>query len=265
MRPGRYTAAVTPLSAVLITCDEEQNLPRALESVKFCDEVVVLDGGSRDRTRDLAAAAGARVETSIPWPGFVEQRNRAVAAASHDWVLAIDADERVTAELRDEIRAEAARGFAHAGYRIPRLAFYLGRWIRGTDWWPDPQLRLFDRRRGRWEGNLIHESVRVDGSVGRLRARMEHFSYDDISDHLATIDRYTTLWAEQAAQEGQRSGPLDPTFAAAWAFFRNYVVRRGVLLGEAGLTVSTLNSYYTYVKLAKLRERLDGAALPPRT
>jgi hypothetical protein len=95
---------------------------------------------------------------------------------------------------------------------------------------------------------------------------MEHFSYDDISDHLATIDRYTTLWAEQAAQEGQRSGPLDPAFAAAWAFFRNYVVRGGVLLGEAGLTVSALNSYYTYVKLAKLRERLDGgAAAPPRT
>ena len=163
---GRYTAAVPPLSAVLITCDEERNLPDALASVAFCDDVVVLDGGSRDRTRELAAAAGARVQTSEPWPGFVEQRNRAVAAARHDWVLAIDADERVTPELRDEIRAEAAKGFAHAGYRIPRLAFYLGRWIRGTDWWPDPQLRLFDRRRGRWQGGLIHESVRVDGHRG---------------------------------------------------------------------------------------------------
>jgi glycosyltransferase involved in cell wall biosynthesis len=251
---------VTPLSAVLITHDEERNLPRALESVRFCDEVVVLDGGSNDRTRELAAAAGARVETSAPWPGFVEQRNRAVAAARHDWVLAIDADERVTDALRDEIRAQAARGFAHAGYRIPRLAFYLGRWIRGTDWWPDPQLRLFDRRRGRWQGGLIHESVRVDGTVGRLRGRMEHYSYDDISDHLATIDRYTTLWAE-----GRRSGPLDPALAAAWAFLRNYVVRRGAVLGEAGLTVSVLNSYYTYVKFAKLRERLRGAPpVPPR-
>ncbi len=261
---GRYTAAVTPLSAVLITCDEEKNLPRALESVAWCDEVVVLDGGSRDRTRELAAASGARVETSTPWPGFVEQRNRAVAAARHDWVLAIDADERVTPELRDEIRGRAAAGFEHAGYRIPRLAFYLGHWIRGTDWWPDPQLRLFDRRRGRWQGSLIHESVRVEGSVGRLRERMEHFSYDDISDHLATIDRYTTLWAEQAAQQGHRSGPLDPAAAALWAFLRNYVVRRGLVLGEAGLTVSILNSYYTYVKLAKLRERRNGGA-PPRT
>jgi glycosyltransferase involved in cell wall biosynthesis len=253
---------MTPLSAVLITHDEERNLPRALDSVRFCDDVVVLDGGSTDRTRDLAAAAGARVETSVPWPGFVEQRNRAVAAARHDWVLAIDADERVTDGLRAEIQAEAARGFAHAGYRIPRLAFYLGRWIRGTDWWPDPQLRLFDRRRGRWQGGLIHESVRVDGSVGRLRGRMEHYSYDDISDHLATIDRYTTLWAEQAEKEGRRSGPLDPAIAAVWAFLRNYVVRRGIVLGEAGLTVSALNSYYTYVKLAKLRER-RGATSPP--
>ena len=249
-----------PLSAVIITCDEERRLPRALASVAFCDEVVVLDGGSTDRTRELAAAAGARVESSAPWPGFVEQRNRAVAAARHDWVLAIDADERVTDELREEIRAEAARGFAHAGYRIPRLAFYLGRWIRGTDWWPDPQLRLFDRRRGRWEGGLIHESVRVEGSVGRLRARMEHFSYEDISDHLTTIDRYTTLWARQAAEEGRRGGPLDAPAAAVWAFLRNYVVRGGVLLGEAGLTVSALNSYYTYVKLAKLRELQEASA-----
>jgi glycosyltransferase involved in cell wall biosynthesis len=261
--PGGYTPAMTPLSAVLITCDEEQNLPRALASVAFCDDVVVLDGGSHDRTIELARAAGARVETSAPWPGFVEQRNRAVAAARHDWVLAIDADERVTDELREEIRAEAAQGFTHAGYRIPRLAYYLGRWIKGTDWWPDPQLRLFDRRRGRWQGGLIHESVRVAGSVGRLRARMEHFTYEDISDHLTTIDRYTTLWAEQAAQEGRRSGPLDAPIAAAWAFLRNYLVRGGVTLGEAGLTVSALNSYYTYVKLAKLRERRHGAPAPP--
>src|SRR4029450_1032188 len=127
----------------------------------------------------------APVETSAPWPGFVEQRNRAVAAARHDWVLAIDADERVTPELRDEIRGLATRGFAHAGDRSPRLGFYLGHWIKGTDWCPDPQLRLFDRRRGRWQGSLIHESVRVGGSVGRLRAGMEHFSCDDIRDHVA--------------------------------------------------------------------------------
>jgi glycosyltransferase involved in cell wall biosynthesis len=244
-----------PISAVVITLNEEQRLAAALESVHFCDEIVVLDAGSTDRTRAIAAAAGARVEVSAPWPGFVEQRSRAVAAARHDWVLAVDADERVTPALREEIQAAAAGGFGHAGYRLPRVTHYLGRWVRGTDWYPDPQLRLFDRRRGGWRGGLIHESVVVDGPVGRMRGELEHFTYDDVSDHLATIDRYTTLWAEQAWTEGRRAGVAEPLLAAAWAFTRNYVVRLGFKEGEAGLAVSVLNAHYTFVKLLKLRER----------
>lgn len=245
--------AVTPISAVLITLNEERRIAAALDSVRFCDEVLVLDAGSTDRTRDIASSAGARVEVRA-WEGFTAQRNHAVAAARHDWILAVDADERVTSPLRAEIEGMRAAGFADAGYRIPRVAFYLGRWIRGTDWYPDPQLRLFDRRRGRWVGGLVHESVRVDGPVGRLRNELEHHTYEDISDHLATIDRYTTLWARQAHGEGKRAGVLDGCVASTWAFIRNYVVRRGFLLGEAGLTVSTLNAYYTYAKMAKLRE-----------
>jgi glycosyltransferase involved in cell wall biosynthesis len=253
--------AVTKISAVLITLNEERRVAAALESVRFCDEVLVLDAGSTDRTREVASGFGARVETRA-WEGFTAQRNHAVAAAHHDWVLAVDADERVTPPLAAEIEALRASGFAHAGYRIPRVAFYLGKWIRGTDWYPDPQLRLFDRRRGRWTGGLIHESVQVDGPVGRLNHELEHHTYDDISDHLSTIDRYTTLWAAQAHADGKRAGVLDGCVASTWAFIRNYVVRRGFLLGEAGLTVSTLNAYYTYAKMAKLRE-LARAAMPP--
>ncbi|HEY7411726.1 MAG TPA: glycosyltransferase family 2 protein [Vicinamibacteria bacterium] len=249
---------MVPLSAVIITLNEEKNLPDALESVRFCDEVVVVDAGSTDATRALAEGAGARVVTSAPWPGFVAQRNRAVDEARHDWVLAVDADERVTPALRDAILAERARGFGRAGYRVRRLARYLDRWIRGTDWYPDPQLRLFDRRLGRWEGSLVHESVKVRGPVGTLEADLTHFPYDDIADHMRTIDAYTTLWARQAAADGQRARTLTPLMACAWAFFRNYVVRRGFILGEAGLTVSVLNSYYTYAKLAKLQEIARG-------
>lgn len=248
---------MTPISAVLITLNEERRVAAALESVRFCDEVLVVDAGSTDRTREIAAAAGARVSVRA-WEGFTAQRNHAVSEARHDWVLAVDADERVTPALRAEIDALRAAGFAHAGYRIPRIAFYLGRWIRGTDWYPDPQLRLFDRRRGRWTGGLVHESVRVDGTLGRLRGDLEHYSYEDISDHLSTIDRYTTLWARQAHSEGRRAGPLDGCVASSWAFLRNYVVRGGFLLGEAGLTVSTFNAYYTYAKMAKLRELARG-------
>ena len=245
---------MVPLSAVIITLDEEQNLPGALESVRFCDDVLVVDWGSTDRTREIAAEAGARVVHGGAWPGFVAGRNAALDLARHDWVLALDADERITPALKDEILAERARGFRHAGYRVPRVAFYLGRWIRGTDWYPDPQLRLFDRKRGRWQGSLIHESVRVEGTVGRLRSDMQHLSYADVSHHMRVIDTYTTLWARQAFEQGRRALPLEPFAACLWAFLRNLVLRGGFLLGETGLTVSTLNAYYTYAKLVKLQE-----------
>jgi glycosyltransferase involved in cell wall biosynthesis len=251
---------VTPVSAVIIAQDEETNLPDALRSVSFCDEVVVVDAGSTDRTREVARAAGARVIVNSPWPGFVVQRNVAVDAARHHWVLAVDADERVSPALRDEITALRRAGFAHSGYRMPRVAFYLGRWLRGTDWYPDPQLRLFDRRQGRWQGALVHESVVVRGAVGRLRSELEHHPYEDIGDHMRAIDRYTTLWAQQAYAAGRRAGAVESAASAAWAFFRNYLLKRGVLEGQAGLAVSVLNSYYTYAKLAKLHELAAGGA-----
>lgn len=250
---------MTPISAVFITHDEEDRLPAALASVAFCDEIVVVDAGSGDRTRQVAESAGARVVLNAPWPGFLAQRNFALEQAAHDWVLVVDSDERVTPALRDEILALRAAGFSHAGYRMPRISFYLGRWIHGTDWYPDLQLRLFDRRQGGWQGSLVHESVSVRGSVGRLRHALQHYSHRDMSDHLQRIDRYTTLWAQQALAEGKSGGPVMALSASAWTFFRNYVLRRGFLLGRAGLTVSTLNAYYTYLKLAKLQELHAGS------
>jgi glycosyltransferase involved in cell wall biosynthesis len=258
-----YCRLMTPLSAVLITRDEEERLPDALASVGFCDEIVVVDAGSTDRTREIAAAAGARVIVNTPWPGYAAQRNLAVASARHDWVLCLDADERVTPVLRQEIESARQGGFAeHHGYRMPRVAFYLGRWIRGTDWYPDRQLRLFDRRRGRWQDLLIHESVRVEGRVGRLAGELEHYTYRDVSHHLRAIDQYTTLWALQAHAEGRRAGAVSALVHGALAFGRNYLLRGGVLLGGAGLVVSTLNAHYTFVKMAKLRELRHDA--PPR-
>jgi len=253
---------VIPVSAVLITRDEEHNLPAALESLRFCDEIVVLDSGSTDRTRELAQAAGARVEIGTPWPGFVAQRTRALALARHDWVLALDADERVTPSLRDEIEGLRRRGFDRAGYRMPRVTHYLGRWIRGTDWYPDAQLRLFDRRRGRWTGALVHESVSVEGPVGRLRGELEHRPYRDLAEHLQTIDHYTTLWARQSREAGRRARPLETLLAPTWAFWRSYLIRGGFRLGWAGFAVSALGAHYTFVKLAKLRE-LERVPKPP--
>jgi glycosyltransferase involved in cell wall biosynthesis len=251
---------VTPVSAVLIAQDEERKLGEALKSVAFCDEIVVVDGGSRDRTVEIARAAGARVVVNAPWPGFVAQRAFAVEQARHDVILAIDADERVSPELRAEIEALRRDGFALGGYRIPRVAIYLGREIRGTDWYPDPQVRLFDRRRARWQGALVHESVAVEGPVGRLRADLVHLPYDDVSAHLRKIDSYTSLWAEQAHAAGRRAGGFELLGAPLWAFVRNYVLKGGILLGGAGFSVSSLNAYYTFVKLLKLRVLQTPAA-----
>jgi glycosyltransferase involved in cell wall biosynthesis len=255
---------VTLLSAVLIAQNEESKIGPALESVGFCDEVVVVDSGSDDGTRRIAEAAGARVIVNAPWPGFVAQREFAVRAARHDWVLALDADERVTPGLRAEVEGLRTGGFAHAAYRMPRVAFHLGRWVRGTDWYPDAQVRLFDRTRARWEGDLVHESVRTAGTVGRLRGELLHYPYRDIGEHMRKIDRYTTLWARQFQAAGRRTGPVNMMAAGFWAFFRNYVIKRGVLLGSAGLIISTLNTYYTFVKLAKLYELTRTGPPPPR-
>jgi hypothetical protein len=185
-----------------------------------------------------------------------------VRVAKNDWVLALDADERVGSALRAEIEALRRRGFDRAGYRIPRVALYLGRWIRATDWYPDWQVRLFDRARAGWQGDLVHESVAVRGPVGRLRGELEHHPYADLSDHLRKIDSYTTLWARQAHAAGRRTHIVDMVAAASWAFFRNYVLKRGVLLGSTGVVVSALNTHYTFVKLAKLRELAQGAGEP---
>lgn len=245
---------MVPISAVLIACDEERRIAEALSSVAFCEERLVVDSGSRDRTREIAAEAGARVLVNVPWPGYVAQRNLAASEARHDWLLFLDADERVTPALRQEIEARRQDGFDRAGYRLPRVAHYLGRWIRGTDWYPDLQLRLYDRRRGRWQGGLVHESVRVEGQVGRLAGELEHRSYEDVGDHLRRIEAYTTLWARQAHAEGRRASLAGLVASPAWALFRNYVVKGGFLLGEAGLVVSVLNAHYAFAKLARLRE-----------
>lgn len=245
---------MVPLSAVLIAQNEETTIGDAIASVSFCEETVLVDSGSTDATCEVARRMGARVIVNAPWPGFVAQRDFAVREASHDWVIALDADERVSPELRDEILALRSTGFQYAGYRIPRVAFYLGRWIRATDWYPDWQVRLFDRTRAGWQGDLVHESVAVRGPVGRLSRDLQHHPYADISDHLRKIDSYTTLWARQAHAAGRRSNVLDMSAGAGWAFVRNYLLKRGFLLGSAGFIICALNTHYTFAKLAKLRE-----------
>lgn len=248
------------LTVTVITRNESAHIAEALRSVAWADEIVVVDSGSTDDTVAIARTLATRVDVR-DWPGYSAQKDYAATLASHDWILSIDADERVTPELGAEIRALLAREPAARGYRIPRVTWHLGRWIRSTDWYPDYQLRLYDRRAGRWNGRLVHESIDLQGQPGVLRHELQHYAYRDLSHHLATIDRYTTLAAEQWLAEGRRTNALEAAIHPPLAFLRNYVLRRGVADGAPGLLVSALNSYYVFLKLAKLWE-LQRARAP---
>ena len=244
----------------VITRNESANIDAAIESVSWADEIVVVDAESTDDTADRARRHRARVEVR-PWPGFSAQKNYAASIASNDWILSIDADERVTPDLADEIKALLAAEPSHRGYRVPRISWYLGRWIRGTDWYPDYQLRLYDRRAGQWQERRVHESVSLNsGEPARLVHDLQHFPYRDISHHLQTIDRYTTLAADDIVAGGRAPSIAGVALHPPFAFLRNYVLRGGFRLGSAGFVVSALNSYYVFLKLAKAWER---HVLPP--
>ena len=249
------------LTVTVITRNEASNIEAALESVSWADEIIVVDSQSTDDTVAIARRLATRVEVR-GWPGYAAQKNFAAELASNDWILSLDADERVTPALADEIRGVLASAPAFHGYRLPRVAWYLGRWVRSTDWYPDYQLRLYDRRAGRWTDRRVHESVAIEGPVGQLKSELQHYPYRNISHHLQTIDRYTTLAAEDWLAAGRRASAWRTFFYPCFAFLRNYLLKRGFRDGSAGLIVSLLNSYYVFLKFAKLWE-LEGDSRPP--
>ena len=251
------------LSVTIVTLNEAEHIAEAIDSASCADEIIVVDSGSTDGTVDQARAKGVTVATR-PWTGYVDQKNYAASLARHDWIFSLDADERVTPALADEIRALLASEPPLSGYRVPRVTFHLGRWIRTTDFYPDYQTRLYDRRSARWRGKYVHESVAVDGTVGQLKNELQHYSFRDLSDQLDRINRYSTLAARQMHEAGRRTGPLGLIVHPPAAFMRNYVLRRGFLDGTAGLTISAVNAYSVFLKFAKLWEiQCQAQSRPP--
>ena len=237
----------------IITKNEAGHIADAIASVSWADEVVVVDSESSDDTVAIARRYTDRVLVRA-WPGYIAQKNYAASIARHDWILSLDADERVTPALAEEITSRLAGTPEHAAYRMPRVTWHLGRWVRTTDWYPDDQLRLYDRRTAEWTGRYVHEAVTVRGTVGRLRAELEHFAFRDIADHLETIDRYTTYAAQQMHESGRHANALQLVFHPPLAFLRNYILRGGLRDGAVGFVISVLNSYYVFLKFAKLWE-----------
>lgn len=240
------------VTATIITNNEAANIRAACESVSWADEVLVVDSESTDETRELAEACGARV-VCRPWPGFAAQKEFAALEARGDWVFSLDADERVSAELRASIEnlLYAPDERLADGYRVARRSFYMGRWIRGGGWYPDYQLRLYRKGRGSWGGRLVHESVRMSegARVETLAGDLLHYSVRDASHHHRMIgERYAPLAARQMYEDGRRTTPLAIAAAAPSAFVRSYLLKGGFRDGLPGLAIASFAAHHAFLK-----------------
>jgi glycosyltransferase involved in cell wall biosynthesis len=245
------------ISATIITFNEESNIKAACESVAWADEVVVVDSNSTDRTRELAQACGARVITNA-WPGFGAQKQFAVDQATHEWIFSLDADERVSNELRNSI--QSLKELAD-GYEVSRRTYYQGRWIRGGGWYPDRQLRLFKKSWGRWKQRHIHESVTMDpgARVERLQGDLLHYTSQDAAHHHRMIgERYAPLAALQMFEEGRRTSVFGVASAGPAAFVRSLILKGGLRDGFAGFTIASFAAHHAFLKHLMLWEKQRG-------
>src|SRR5882672_7918694 len=240
------------ITAAIITFNEAENIREACESVAWVDEIVVVDSESTDLTRDIAAACGANV-INRSWPGFAAQKQFATDQAANDWVLSLDADERVSEELKSAIQNLRNQNIEQLadGYLIARRSFYMGRWIRGGGWYPDRQLRLFKKTQGRWEGPHIHESVKISAGarVEVLDGDLLHYPVRDATYHHRMIgERYAPLGARQMFEAGRRTSPLQIATAAPAAFFRSFILKGGFRDGLAGLSIASFAAHHAFLK-----------------
>ncbi len=246
------SAAKLPLSLIIITLNEEKSIKDCIESVPFASDIVVLDSFSKDKTKELAMSHGARVFDQ-EWLGFGLQKTKATELAKYDWVLSLDADERLSPESQAEIQNAFSQLIPETGYQLPRLSYFLGRWIRHGGWYPDYQLRLFNRRHARWSDSLIHEHV-VAAITVKLKNPIQHFVFKSISHQVITNDRYSGLQAQQLKVQKIRFS-LFKLMTKPWVkFVENYIFKLGFLDGMAGFIIAVSSGYSVFLKHAKLWE-----------
>ncbi len=246
------------ISVCIITGNEEVNIRRCLESVKWADEIVVVDSFSTDDTLSIVSEYTERVYQHR-WLGYIGQKKVAKSLARYEWVLFVDADEVVSDELRHEIESLRDNGFPEDvnGYEFPRLVWFLGRWIRHGDWYPDTKLRLFRRAKGKCGGSEPHERIDIEGEPKHLKAPLFHYTYDDISDQINTLNRFSSISANGMHSDCSSFRMLFGMFAhAPFRFFRCYIIKGGFLDGVAGLIIAVVSSFGTFIKYAKRWERL---------
>jgi len=243
-----------PVSAIVVSFNEEENIARCLESIKWCDEIVVVDSFSTDQTLEICRQF-TDIVIQRKWTGYRDQKQFAHSQTSNDWVLMVDSDEEVTPALQTEIR-EALRtdGAKYSGYLVPRLVFYLDRWWRRGGWYPDYDVRLFRRDLATWGGTEPHEKIVVDGRVRRLQNPLHHFSYRNINDHIDRINRFTSISSRELHTVGESWRLADALLRPAVRFCRSYFLKRGFMEGFAGFHVAVTAAMYVFLKYAKLWE-----------
>jgi len=241
------------LSVVVITYNEEANLPRCLASVSFADELIVVDSNSTDSTREIAAEYGAIVYR-YDWRGYGPAKQEGTNRATGEWILSLDADEELSSKLAGEIREVLTGDHRESAFEMPRRTQFLGRWIYHCGWYPDYVLRLFRKSAGGFNEAAVHEQIKVSGAVGRLQGEILHYCYPDLDSYFVKLNRYTTLAAREEIARGRRSSLYDLLVRPCAAFIKHYLIRRGFLDGFEGFLVSVLSSGYVLVKYAKMRD-----------
>lgn len=248
------------ISGVVISFNEEEGIARCLESLAFCDEIVVVDSNSTDATPSIAARCSAKVITQ-PFLGYVKQKNFALDQCAHDWVVSLDADEALDPECQRAIQDALAReDDTTSGYVLDRMTYFLGVWHDRGEWYPDRQMRVFRRSRARWVGRDPHDRVELQGPTRQLAGHLRHWNYRDLQDHIAQIEKFSGLQAREMFDEGLRFRLTDLLFRPFSRFFRGYFLRRGFLLGVPGFLVSISTAYYVFMKYARLWELEQGRA-----
>lgn len=242
------------ISACVIAFNEERKIRRCLESLSWCDELVVMDSFSTDATPAICKEFTDRF-FQHEWLGYVGQRNLVRDLSSHGWILFLDSDEEVSPALRDEILAEFNRGNgATLGYEFPRQVYYMGRWIRHGEWYPDVKLRLFKKAYGRTEGEEPHDRVVVNGPTRRLKNPIWHYTYDDLSDQVATLNRFSTITAQQKYLQGIRHPRMHMLTRPLLRFLKGYFLRGGFLDGTRGFEIAIIAAFGAFLKYAKCWE-----------
>ena len=238
---------VTPITAIIISRNEEDRIAEAVSCLSCCEEVLVIDAESTDRTREIAARCGARVIVHA-WEGFSRQKNFGAEQATYDWIFSLDTDERLSIELANEIMEWKRSAPDSAAKSMPRRVSYFGKWIRHSGWYPDRKIRLFNRRAAQWRGDAVHEKLEVSGKVAPFMGDLLHFPYRDWSDQVRRIDRYTRLASEAAREAGKRGNPLKLIVSPPISFLRTFVFRLGFLDGWRGAVIAYAAARYVFLR-----------------